>query len=159
MTAFTHDYPASSYNLASPLKRLYAIAIDVSIAHIIVVAGEYSLRFLIGPLLPPGDWSSLAKTLIMILWLIPYLYLVFGDALPGGQTLGKRVMKIAVVTFPFEKKCTLLKAALRNVPKLVLGVVDWVFMFFGHRRRLGDMIAGTIVVNTCDTQEPPSDRP
>lgn len=147
MTAFTHDYPASSFNLASPLKRLYAVAIDVSIAHIIFVAGEYALRFLIGPLLPPGDWSSLAKTLMMILWLVPYLYLLFGDSLPGGQSLGKRVMKIAAVTFPFETKCTPLKAVLRNVPKLFLAVVDWVFVFFGHKRRLGDVLAGTIVVN------------
>lgn len=159
MTAFTHDYPASSYHLASPLKRLYAIAIDVSIAHIIFVIGAWVLRYFIAPPVHVSDWSSLAKTVLIATGFLPYLYLVFGDALPGGQTLGKRVMKIAVVTFPFEKKCTLLKAALRNVPKLVLGVVDWVFMFFGHKRRLGDMLAGTIVVNTCDAQEPPSDRP
>ena len=97
---------------------------------------------------------------MVILWLLPYLYLTVSDALPGGQSLGKRVMKIAVVAFPFETKCTVLKAILRNVPKLALGVVDWVFIFFGHKRRLGDMLAGTIVVNIRDVpQEPSGDRP
>lgn len=147
MTAFTHDYPASSYDLASPLKRFYAVMIDVGIAHLIFNISELIIRFT-GPLFSHAISPSLGLTIMMSPWFIAYLYLVFGDALPGGQTLGKRVMKIAVVGFPFETQCTVFQSVLRNVPKVLLSLLDSIFVFFGHRRRFGDMLAGTIVVNS-----------
>ncbi|GAB7530444.1 hypothetical protein PS3A_28550 [Pseudomonas sp. 3A(2025)] len=62
--------------------------------------------------------------------------------------MGKRVMKIAVVGFPFEMNCTVFQSVLRNLPKVLFSLLDAIFLFFGHRRRFGDMLAGTIVVNS-----------
>ncbi|WP_459745976.1 RDD family protein [Pseudomonas sp. 3A(2025)] len=147
MTALTQQYPASSYDLASPLKRFYAVMIDVGIAHVIFITAELIIRW-IGPLFSPEISPSLVLMIMMSPWLFSYLYLVFGDALPGGQSVGKRVMKIAVVGFPFEMNCTVFQSVLRNLPKVLFSLLDAIFLFFGHRRRFGDMLAGTIVVNS-----------
>ena len=37
---------------------------------------------------------------------------------------------------------------LRNVPKLLFSLLDGLFVLFGMRRRLGDMLAKTIVINS-----------
>ncbi|CAI2794499.1 Uncharacterized protein PFLU_0158 [Pseudomonas [fluorescens] SBW25] len=37
---------------------------------------------------------------------------------------------------------------MRNVPKLLFSMLNGLFVLFGLRRRLGDMLAKTIVINT-----------
>jgi uncharacterized RDD family membrane protein YckC len=75
-------------------------------------------------------------------------YYLFCDALPNGQSLGKRVCRTAVVGYPYPTNCTLFQSFLRNVPKMVFSVLDGLFVLFGLRRRLGDMLAKTIVINS-----------
>jgi uncharacterized RDD family membrane protein YckC len=72
------------------------------------------------------------------------VYFLFSDGLPGGQSLGKRVMKIAVV-FDDGRPCTYLGSLIRNWIQ-ILGFFDWVWIFGEKRRRAGDYIAGTWVV-------------
>lgn len=72
---------------------------------------------------------------------------MLGDALPSGQTLGKWLMGISVVGFPVNTRCTVFQSFLRNVPKVLFSVLDALFALFGLRRRLGDMLAMTMVVN------------
>lgn len=151
MKTYTHDYPPSTYDLATPLKRFYAVMIDVSIAHILFIVTEKVVGLL-------AAWffvsisHSLEVTLFTITFLVPYLYLLFADALPRGQSPGKRVMRISVVGFPFETYCTPFRSLLRNFPKILFSVLDAIFVFFGHRRRLGDMLGGTIVINSRSPQ-------
>ena len=73
------------------------------------------------------------------------LYIWFCDGLPGGQSLGKRVTGIRVVHVDTEKPCSYGQSFVRNLA-MVLGVIDAAFIVGKQRRRLGDLIAGTKVV-------------
>jgi len=72
-------------------------------------------------------------------------YILFRDAIPG-QSLGKRLLKLRVVRMPDERGMTLLSSFLRNLPLLLLSLIDLVFITGERRMRLGDMLAGTIVL-------------
>jgi uncharacterized RDD family membrane protein YckC len=72
-------------------------------------------------------------------------YLLFGDGLPGGQSIGKHLVNTAVVDSKTDAPCTLLQSAIRNALGF-FGVLDWVFIFTREHKRFGDMLAGTKVV-------------
>ena len=74
-------------------------------------------------------------------------YILLSDALPNGQSIGKMALKIAVVDKKTNKPCTIWKSLFRNITLVFLGFIDWLFIFGRNRQRLGDMIAGTVVVN------------
>ncbi|MDO9005527.1 MAG: RDD family protein [Aquabacterium sp.] len=74
------------------------------------------------------------------------LYLLFCDALPGGQSLGKKFTRIAVVHFETGRPCGYWQSFARNVPLLVLGVLDCLPLIGQQRRRVGDYLAKTKVV-------------
>lgn len=118
--------------LASIGDRFTAQFIDAVIA--LAVAGGlfYAVRAVGGPL-----------QLAFVGWLA---YLLLCDALPGGQSLGKRVTRSAVVHVETEQPCTYGQSLLRNLPVLVLGVLDAAFIVGRQRRRLGDRLARTKVV-------------
>jgi uncharacterized RDD family membrane protein YckC len=70
-------------------------------------------------------------------------YLLFAGGFSGGQSWGKRIVGTAVVVERTGEPCGLMKSLVRNLP---LVVVDWLFIFGEDRQRLGDKIAGTVVV-------------
>jgi uncharacterized RDD family membrane protein YckC len=78
------------------------------------------------------------------------LYLLFADGLGRGQSLGKKLMNTAVVDEKTGAACSFGTSFLRNAVML-LGVLDWGFIFGVRRQRLGDKAASTIVV-----KRPPS---
>lgn len=82
-----------------------------------------------------------------LLTLLAFAYFLFCDALPNGQSLGKRLFNMTVVGFPYGPFCTPLQSALRNFPKALFSILDGVFILFGLRRRFGDMLARTVVIN------------
>jgi uncharacterized RDD family membrane protein YckC len=73
-------------------------------------------------------------------------YLLLSDGQPRGQSVGKRVLGIAVIHRRTRKSCTYAQSFVRNFLSLLLGVIDWLFIFGRTQQRLGDMIANTIVV-------------
>jgi uncharacterized RDD family membrane protein YckC len=73
-------------------------------------------------------------------------YVLFADALPGGQSLGKRALRIAVVDSKSGAPCSIGASLLRNLSLSLLGFIDAVFIFGVDRRRLGDRLAGTSVI-------------
>jgi len=107
--------------------RLAAQVIDTILVLVIAIP----LAMFVGPL------TGLAVFII---------YLLFQDGLPKGQSLGKRLLKIAVVDKSTGKKCTFWKSFVRNIILAVLGIFDWVFIFTESRQRLGDKAASTIVI-------------
>jgi len=133
-----------SYDLASPGKRLLAYIIDLFIVFLFV-AMKVMVSFI------PCPDNSFAKLIFSvvdsILMIYALGYFLLGDALPNGQTVGKRLMKISVVGFPVNTRCSVLQAFLRNIPKAMFSVLDAIFVLFGFRRRLGDMLAMTMVIN------------
>jgi uncharacterized RDD family membrane protein YckC len=73
-------------------------------------------------------------------------YYFFADSLPGGQSWGKLLLGIAVVDEDGQTPCSARQSFARNFAQPILGVLDWVFNFGKKRQRLGDMAAGTIVI-------------
>ena len=73
-------------------------------------------------------------------------YLLLADALPGGQSLAKRWLGLAVVDARSGAPCSLGQSLVRNLCLGVLGPLDWIFIFGERHQRLGDKLAGTIVV-------------
>lgn len=74
-----------------------------------------------------------------------FAYVLLCDGLPGGQSLGKRFTRTAVVHATTGEPCRYWQSLVRNVA-MVLGVIDAAFIVGKHRRRLGDYIAGTQVI-------------
>jgi uncharacterized RDD family membrane protein YckC len=76
-----------------------------------------------------------------------YGYFLFSDGFKGGQSLGKRVLKTAVIDSFQGKPCSYGQSLARNFLQ-ILGIIDWIFIFGKKRQRLGDKAAGTIVVRS-----------
>ena len=74
------------------------------------------------------------------------LYVVFADGLPGGQSVGKRVLDIAVVDVKSRKPCSYWQSLQRNVSLLLLCGLDVLPAFGQRRQRWGDAVAGTEIV-------------
>jgi uncharacterized RDD family membrane protein YckC len=123
----------TSENLAHPGKRFQGQFIDGFIAY---VSGVFVFYLI--------DITSVRDVAVYSGIFIGLIYFLFSDAMPNGQSIGKKLLNIQVVNASKEQPCTLLESFLRNIT-FPLGIFDWVFIFFGKHRRLGDFIAQTIV--------------
>jgi uncharacterized RDD family membrane protein YckC len=119
--------------LAGLGARLAAQTIDGLVAFAILIACIL--------ILPKGSNGLVGGGILLFL-----AYLLLADGLPGGQSLGKRVLGIAVLNEKTRKPCTLWGSFVRNLPLAILGIFDWIFILGAQQKRLGDMFAGTIVV-------------
>jgi len=110
--------------MADQGARLLAFAIDLAGAALVFgLLGE-----LLKPLAIAGWWG----------------YLLLRDAIPGGS-VGKRLLKMRVVRIPGERRMTLGASFFRNLTH-VFFMIDALFILGERRMRLGDMLAGTIVL-------------
>jgi uncharacterized RDD family membrane protein YckC len=95
-----------------------------------------------------GDAPIVVTLHNLISWAI-VLYVFFADSLPNGQSLGKKVFKIAVVSTRTDKNCSILQSFIRNVIFAVpFGVLlECVAIPSDEEgRRIGDKLARTIVI-------------
>ena len=128
--------------LASRDARLLAQLLDGIIgfspllALTIVTIMNERLDPLLDPLVTPGMYFFLA-------------YVLFADALPGGQSLAKRMLGIAVVDRTTGQPCSLWQSFVRNALLAVLSILDWIFIYGSNQQRLGDMAANTLVVEAA----------
>ena len=101
--------------------------------------------------------SSTAATLIFAFgtFIVVFGYFWISEALFSGQTLGKRAFRLRVVGDRGEP-LTWMQAGIRNVVRIVdflpygYGVGVVVLFANGRGKRLGDLAAGTIVVEDSD---------
>ena len=120
--------------LAHPGKRFQGQFADGVIAYVLGVVTFYFI-----------DNILLREVAVYSGFFIGLVYFLFSDAMPNGQSIGKKLLKIQVVNATTKQPCTPLESFLRNIT-FPLGLFDWVFIFFGQHKRLGDFIASTIVV-------------
>ena len=91
--------------------------------------------------------------IVYFLALIPSIYYSFcKDGFKGGASWGKRICGLRVVHLDTNQRCTKGRSLLRQVIYLlnvygVLTLVDIIMVFANsRRRRLGDYVAGTMVI-------------
>ncbi len=95
--------------------------------------------------------SALSGMLLLALFLFVWGYHLYFEAFRGGQSPGKRWLRIRVVG-EGGHPCTLPRAAVRNLMRVVdflpipYGVAGVVMFIDPKGRRLGDLAAGTVVV-------------
>lgn len=130
------EFDWTQTTLAHPGKRYQGQFIDGLISVLLFAGTIYLLKVI-------GIDGKLADTLIVI---IPISYFVFSDALPGGQSLGKKPFGISVISKTTGKPCKIWQSFIRNVFTPILGILDAVLIFGKKRQRLGDKFANTIVI-------------
>lgn len=122
---------------AHPGRRYQAQFVDMLVSLLVFVAGLYLLKVI----------GYEADTGVIVVVLLAFSYFVFSDALPNGQSIGKIVLKLSVISYKTGKPCSIVQAFLRNVFSPILGWIDVVLMLGKKRQRLGDLFAGTVVVD------------
>jgi uncharacterized RDD family membrane protein YckC len=123
----------SAIQLSHPGKRLQGQFIDGLVSYLLGIMAFYFSDSFIG-----------REYAVYFGFALGLLYFLFSDALPNGQSIGKRLLNIRVIHKDTMHPCSLFQSFLRNVT-FPLGILDWAFIFFGSHRRLGDFIASTIV--------------
>jgi len=83
----------------------------------------------------------------LVMWGIPFAILfMFKDILVRGRSIGKRILALKIVSMrdPAEK-ISILRHLLRNISVLITPVEILMLLIF--RNRIGDILAGTTVVD------------
>ena len=124
-------------NYASRTTRLFGQMIDG-----VIGAAPFALGVVLGAIGIP----LVAGILFWVgaLWSIYYYF--FADGMAGGQSYAKRWLGLHVLVENTRQPCTYWLSFLRNLPLWLLGPIDWIFIFGDKHQRLGDKLAGTIVV-------------
>ena len=121
---------------ASRGTRLLGQIIDSAIGSALLLVAPVILHF-VGPLddlymMHAFGWAC--------------FYMVLADGLHEGQSFSKQWLGTRVVDANTGAACTFGQSFVRNITLIVLGVIDCIFVFGDRHQRLGDKIAGTIVV-------------
>ncbi len=140
---------------ASPLQRSLAWRVDAGVRRLLSIL-ILNLTSLLGDF-GSGLW-------LLFLFLINWWYMVLFEVLTLGSTPGKRVMGLRVVQLdgsPPDWGSSLLRNLLRVIDMLPLGYSLGVAVALGNRRfqRLGDLVAGTLVVHEPRTSKMPPPEP
>ena len=141
----TPENIAFEYRLAGPFLRLPALVLDMCVRTAVLVALITILMLTVGQLSP-----GLAVFIFLILNLIiDWFYGVLFETFMNGQTPGKYVLGLRVLT-ENGQPINGLQATLRNLLRaadLLLPVVGILATAMNRKyQRLGDLVAGTIVV-------------
>ena len=132
----THAVVREDVDLASLPQRLAAQFLDGLVAAAPPVAA-FLVTFVM---------ARAGIVLIVLACVFAFLYTLLADGLEGGQSFGKRLVGIRVVSMGTGAPCSFGQSFVRNLLLMILGPIDWIFIFGDRRQRLGDKAAGTIVV-------------
>jgi uncharacterized RDD family membrane protein YckC len=162
-----------AFPLASIGNRFLAVAIDHTIQYLAIVAAAWIFLGASGISVldddPTGDgifsqmsnWSI--ALMILTLFLLFAGYFIFFEWLWGGQTPGKRLMKLRVIRED-GRPITLWEAIARNLlrvfdamPGFIVPIysIGLIVIFLNRRdQRVGDIFAGTVVIRERTDEAP-----
>lgn len=156
----TPEHLAFRVRIAGPARRFFAWAIDTLIAIFIWLGASVVL----GAVFASVDLEGVAGGMLTVIaFALYWFYFVLFDVLTGGRSPGKIWLKLRVVRengLPITWRESLLRNLLRAADVMVLGAnailpLGVLVMVLDPKfRRLGDFVAGTIVV----VEEPPTQR-
>ena len=133
-------------------SRAMAYVVDVGLLSAIGLVAYFALTFFVDPYETALGLSRLARTLSLVaVFFGMWIYWTLLEVLWNGQTLGKRLLRIRVVRSD-GSPVTVFASAVRNLLRIVdfLPVcypVGLITMLVDKRhRRLGDLLAGTVLV-------------
>lgn len=146
----TPDHVVLRYDLAGGGNRGFAALIDV-IAASLIVAGLFFAWSIVGERLPRASGATVTGIFVLLTALIAWSYFIVLEWLWEGQTLGKRMFGLRVISAD-GSPAGFLAVLVRNLVR----VVDFLPAFYGlgllaivvssRSQRLGDLAAGTFVV-------------
>ena len=160
----TPEAVAVRYPLASFGSRGLAAIIDISLIALLITAelllGSLVLYFLsdLVPEIAQFIAAWVFAFVIAFAFVTYWGYYLFGEVVRNGRTLGKRWMRVRVIRDD-GSRVGVLDSVIRNVVRLIdilpgMYAVGIVAMTFSpNARRLGDMAAGTVVVQEPDRRE------
>jgi len=84
-----------------------------------------------------------------LIYLLLWVYLLGRDALPNGQSLGAKSMQLKVVCLRTGENCKAWQSFVRNIVLYIpiLNIADLLWTGRLNRQRIGDLFAGTIVID------------
>jgi uncharacterized RDD family membrane protein YckC len=136
-----------SFRLASPVLRAAALIVDWA-----VVTAAWSLLALVVSLLSVVSGDLAQGVMIVSYFVLSRGYDVFAEWAWRGQTLGKRLLRLRVVDAR-GLRLSFVQCLLRNLLRFIDGLplayaVGGVAALVNSRgQRLGDLVAGTLVVH------------
>ncbi len=145
----TPEHVGISYRLAGIGNRFLAAFIDVTLLSILEFGLALVLALIARGSDPLVEFAFLGVATILLALVIPFAYWILLEAFWNGQTIGKRVVGIRVIRddgSPVGFFAVLARGVLR-VLDLVIFPVDVIVMLLSSKgQRLGDLVAGTVVV-------------
>ncbi|GHH99073.1 RDD family protein [Neobacillus kokaensis] len=156
MEVKTPEYVSLQFRLAGLGSRAAAFIIDQ------ILIWLFNIVFFLSVLLVSDKLASYSTffegstvaiaIVIIVIFIVNYGYFFFFEFFSGGRTLGKKVVGIRVIQ-DNGHSITLLSSFIRNILRLIdslpTGYFLGIIMIFFHskHKRLGDLVAGTIVVH------------
>lgn len=130
-------------------SRYAAFLLDLGL----ILGGCTAIGFL-GASIPGVGAAVVATACFLVFWSYPVLFEVFG----GGQTPGKRLLRLRVVDargLPIRVEQSLVRNVVRVLDMVPLGGLAMVCSLLdAHHRRLGDLAADTLVVDETQPDAP-----
>jgi uncharacterized RDD family membrane protein YckC len=147
-TVETPERVSFRYRLAGPGQRAMSWTIDTFVQALLLLL-LVGVAFLMGAV---AELGGIAMGLVLLgIFCVQWLYGVLLETWWGGRTVGKRVMDLRVVRadgaparFPDFLLRNLLKAV--DFLPLFFGIGVLVMAYDQRMRRIGDLVAGTVVV-------------
>lgn len=148
----TPEHLAFKTRIGGPGRRMFAWTIDLIVRAVLLMIVWLTFNVVFGSVALDGVASGLVSIAVFIL---DWFYFVISEHLTGGRSIGKIALKLRVVRTN-GLPITWRESALRNLvragdlaifpPKFFLAIGPLVMAFDAKFRRLGDFVAGTIVV-------------
>jgi len=144
----TPENIAFHYRVAGPFRRMPALLVDLFLQTVLMFGAFLLLLFSFGAVGFGGIGVGLGLTIVFVVsWFYGGLFETFWN----GQTPGKRMMNIRVITTdgqPIHGWQAVLRNVLRTADFLPVGYLLGIVVAMVNERfqRLGDLFAGTMVV-------------
>lgn len=146
----TPEHVEFRFRVAGPARRAVAWLVDLLI-RLAIVAVIMIILLSLNPFFRDGWGSASFGVGAVVVFLVEWGYYVLCESLWSGRTPGKRAMSLRVVKeggYPITVTDSVLRNLLRAADFLPMGYAVGlaVMTFDGRFRRLGDLVAGTMVV-------------